>query len=150
MLDFEHSLPMLLLRAREAAMSQFRPVLSGYDLTEQQWRVLRALWGSSGLEAKELAERTLLLRPSLSGVLDRLQRDGLIERLKMKDDGRKVCVRMTPKAKRIYEKISPLLENEYAQMQARFSEKKWNDLYDSLFHLIELSDNYSNNDNKHK
>ena len=41
--DFEQSLPMELLKAREAAMARFRPMLRSHGLTEQQWRVLRAL-----------------------------------------------------------------------------------------------------------
>ena len=41
--DFEHSLPMMLLRAREAVMGRFRPMLREFDLTEQQWRIIRVL-----------------------------------------------------------------------------------------------------------
>jgi len=43
MREFSRSLPMSLLRAREAVMRQFRPSLRRHDLTEQQWRILRAL-----------------------------------------------------------------------------------------------------------
>jgi hypothetical protein len=46
MRDFSASLPMALLQAREAAMQLFRPLLAEHDLTEQQWRVLRALSAS--------------------------------------------------------------------------------------------------------
>ena len=139
MLDFEHSLPMLLLRAREACMLRFRPLLSNHGLTEQQWRVIRALAEVNGLESKELAGRTLILRPSLTGIIDRLERDGLVLRKKDKDDGRKTCIWMTRKARRLYESIMPLVEAEYSDMQHCFSEKKWDLLYDSLFHLIELN-----------
>ena len=41
--NVSRSLPVALLRTREAVMRQFRPVLRSVDLTEQQWRVLRAL-----------------------------------------------------------------------------------------------------------
>lgn len=139
MLDFEHSLPMLLLRAREATMGHFRPVLKGYGLTEQQWRVLRVLRETNGLESRELAEKTLMLRPSMTGVIDRLERDGLVERRKDKQDGRKACIWMTRKAKKLYERITPSLEREYAEMQARFSKDKWQELYESLFHLLEVN-----------
>ena len=43
MREFSRSLPMSLLRAREAVMRQFRPSLREHGLTEQQWRILRAL-----------------------------------------------------------------------------------------------------------
>ncbi len=42
---FSSSLPMALLRAREAVMRRFRPGLRDHGVTEQQWRVLRALAG---------------------------------------------------------------------------------------------------------
>jgi hypothetical protein len=41
--DFSKSLPMALMRTREAVMKRFRPSLRDHALTEQQWRVLRAL-----------------------------------------------------------------------------------------------------------
>ena len=109
MVDFEHSLPMLLLRAREACMTNFRPILSEHGLTEQQWRVIRALAEINGLELKELAERTLILKPSMTGIIDRLERDGLVRRKKDRDDGRKTCIWLTRKASRIIEKIMPLV-----------------------------------------
>ncbi len=139
MRDPDQSLPMLLLRAREATMAHFRPVLSESGLTEQQWRVLRVLWKRNGTEARELAERTLMLRPSLTGVIDRLERDGLVERRSDGADGRKVRLWLTRKARRLYERLSPQLEKEYARMQARMSEAGWSSLYTALEQLIELN-----------
>ena len=71
---FEASLPMALLQAREAAMRLFRPLLAEHDLTEQQWRVLRALRAADDpVDAGELAERTFLLAPSLSRMLSNME-----------------------------------------------------------------------------
>ena len=137
MRDPDQSLPMLLLRAREATMAHFRPILSESGLTEQQWRVLRVLWKRNGTEARELAERTLMLRPSLTGVIDRLERDGLVERRSDGADGRKVRLWLTRKARRVYERLSPQLEKEYALMQARMTDSAWSNLYAALEQLIE-------------
>ena len=49
--DFQHSLPMELLKAREAAMARFRPMLRSHGLTEQQWRVIRALAAYQKIDA---------------------------------------------------------------------------------------------------
>ena len=62
MRDFAHSLPMALLKAREAVMAGFRPDLEAHDLTEQQWRVLRVLTEHPGITTGELAERAALLQ----------------------------------------------------------------------------------------
>ena len=65
--SFDDSLPMALLKARERAMRVFRPVLADHDLTEQQWRVLRALSSASTeLDIGEIADATFLLGPSLT------------------------------------------------------------------------------------
>ena len=139
MRDPDQSLPMLLLRSREAVMAHFRPILSEAGLTEQQWRVLRVLWKRNGTEARELAERTLMLRPSLTGVIDRLERDGLVERRSDDSDGRKVRLWLTRKARRLYERLSPQLEKEYQRMQARLTDAAWINLYSALEQLVRLN-----------
>ena len=141
MRDFRHSLPMLLLRAREASMARFRPLLADNGLTEQQWRVLRALADRNGMEAKELALQTMMLRPSMTGVIDRLARDGLVERRSDRTDGRKVCIWMTRKARRLYERIAPKVEREYARIQAQFTQQDWEGMYTALEHLERLNKN---------
>ena len=80
MRDFSRSLPMSLLRAREAVMRQFRPSLRRHGLTEQQWRILRALTSVKTIEVTELARVAFLLGPSLSRILRDLEARGLIER----------------------------------------------------------------------
>src|SRR5215475_8660907 len=78
MRGFSQSLPMALLRAREAVMRRFRPALRAHGVTEQQWRILRALAHSGPLEVTALAEATFLLAPSLSRIVPDLEARGLI------------------------------------------------------------------------
>ena len=81
MRPFTESLPMALLKAREAAMRVFRPLLAEHGLTEQQWRALRALAAApADLEVGVLAEHTFLLSPSLSRILSTLEGRELVSR----------------------------------------------------------------------
>src|SRR6201990_2491473 len=80
MRDFWGSLPMTLLRAREAVMRQFRPSLRNHGLTEQQWRILRALTAVEAIEVTELARMAFLLGPSLSRILRDLETPQLTDR----------------------------------------------------------------------
>src|ERR1035441_10229334 len=89
MRDFSLSLPMSLLRAREAVMRQFRPSLRNHALTEQQWRILRALASIDAIEVTELACVAFLLGPSLSRILRDLEARHLIERRGAKGDLRR-------------------------------------------------------------
>src|SRR6266550_7191404 len=92
MREFSRSLPMSLLRAREAVMRQFRPSLRNHGLTEQQWRILRALTAVDTIEVTELARVAFLLGPSLSRILRDLEARQLIERRAAKADLRRAMV----------------------------------------------------------
>src|SRR6202008_3326302 len=92
MREFSRSLPMSLLRAREAVMRQFRPSLRNHGLTEQQWRILRALTAVETIEVTELARMASLLGPSLSRILRDLEARQLVERNVVKADQRRVVV----------------------------------------------------------
>ena len=97
MREFSRSLPMSLLRAREAVMRQFRPSLRNHGLTEQQWRILRALAAVDAIEVTELARVAFLLGPSLSRILRDLEARHLIERRTAKADLRRGVVSISAK-----------------------------------------------------
>jgi homoprotocatechuate degradation regulator HpaR len=89
MRDFSRSLPMLLLRSHQAVMAQFRPVLRRHGITEQQWRVLRALSSVDEARITRLAEMTLISKPSLSRLLPALEARRLVRRSAAADDLRR-------------------------------------------------------------
>ncbi len=90
------SLTIALLQAREAAMAYFRPIVKRHNLTEQQWRIVRILAERPSMDFHDLAFRACILRPSLTGILTRMERDGLVLRLKPVNDQRKLYVSLTP------------------------------------------------------
>ncbi|WP_348265478.1 MarR family transcriptional regulator, partial [Salmonella enterica] len=65
-----------LLQAPEGPMTYFRPILKSHNLTDQQWRIVRMLAHSPSMDFHEVAFRTCILRPSLTGILTRMERDG--------------------------------------------------------------------------
>lgn len=75
------TLALALLRAREAVLTRVRPMLRSHGVTEQQWRVLRALADGPPVDTAELARRAFLLRPSLTRILRDLEARGLLERV---------------------------------------------------------------------
>src|ERR1700760_3980258 len=93
---FSESLPMALLRTREAVMCLFRPGLRNRGVTEQQWRILRALQ-SGPMEVTELAEATFLLGPSLSRILPDMEKRQLVGRKQVNTDLRRSVVKLDPK-----------------------------------------------------
>jgi homoprotocatechuate degradation regulator HpaR len=69
----DRSLPLMLLRAREAVMDRFRPLLMRTGVTEQQWRVMRVLAEGGAMEAGAVARAACLLPPSLSRIIRTLE-----------------------------------------------------------------------------
>src|SRR5450830_1564630 len=94
MRKLRQSLTLTLLQAREAAMSFFRP-----SLNEQQWRVIRILSQHDELEIYQLAELAYILKPSMTGVLVRMETAGLVHRRKAEQDQRRVLVTLADKAR---------------------------------------------------
>ena len=124
MRDFSKSLPMSLLRAREAVMKQFRPSLRRQGLTEQQWRILRALAAVDAIEVTELARVAFLLGPSLSRILRDLEGRQLIERRTAKVDLRRGVVSISSKGLKLIELVAPTSESIYARITQRYGAQK--------------------------
>jgi len=137
--EFQHrNLPMLLLRARESSMRYFLPSLKKHGLTEQQWRVIRVLNDFGKMETGRIAEEACILAPSLSGVLERMQAGGLIERHRPQSDQRKVYVNLTAHSKKLVQQISPEIEARYQQLSQLMCQQDLMALYALLDKLIEL------------
>src|SRR5882757_908290 len=132
MREFSRSLPMSLLRAREAVMRQFRPSLRNHGLTEQQWRIIRALTAVESIEVTELARVAFLLGPSLSRILRDLEARQLIERRTAKADLRRAVVSITAKGLKLIEAVAPTSEAIYAEITGRFGARKLAELQDML------------------
>ena len=127
--DFRHSLPMELLRAREAAMARFRPVLREHGLTEQQWRVIRVLADNEGIDASEVAARSYLLAPSLTRILQFLEKEDLVVRAADRNDQRRSVLKLTRKGRKVFDRVGPDSERQYEEIEAEFGRERLEQLY---------------------
>ena len=92
----DRSLPIALLRAREAVMAPIREMLADAGVTEQQWRVLRVLEESGPLDSARAAEMSSLLAPSLSRIVQTLTAKGLVHRTSPESDRRRQMLEISP------------------------------------------------------
>ena len=134
---FSRSLPMQLMRAREAVMQRFRPHLRSHGLTEQQWRIIRALVEVEQLEISELSARVCMLPASLSRILPKLEADGLITRRTHLDDHRRIIVSIAPQGRKVFEQIGPKSEEIYAEIARALGPERLAEAYRVLDQLIE-------------
>jgi homoprotocatechuate degradation regulator HpaR len=130
------NLPLLLLRAREGVMAQFRGILNRHGLTEQQWRILRALLENSAMEPRQICEVCQLLSPSVAGVLARMEELGLVRRQRMESDQRRVLVSITPKSRALARRMAPLIDAKYAELEAALGPELLADTYALLDRLM--------------
>jgi len=86
------NLPLLLLQSREAVLARFRPLLNQQGVTEQQWRVIRALDQVGPMEPRQIGSMCCISSPSMAGILARMDDMGLISRQRMEQDQRRVLV----------------------------------------------------------
>lgn len=123
---------MLLLRGREAVMRHFRPLLRAHGLSEQQWRILRALSAVDAIEVTELAHDAFLLGPSLSRILRDLETRKLLARKTAREDQRRSMVSITPKGLKLIETVGPFSEAIYAEIARRYGGTQLGELQDLL------------------
>lgn len=99
-----------LLRTGGALRRVMEPFFAQFGISGAQWGVLRALWraeqeGHKSLRAADLTERLLIRPPSVSGVIDRLDRQGLIVRMAAADDLRAKRVSLSPQGRRLLKRV---------------------------------------------
>ena len=132
------SLAISLLRAREAVMSRFRPMLAEHGVTEQQWRVLRVLAEDGTLDATEVAARAFILGPSLTRMIKSLEERSLIVRLKDDHDGRRVLLSISPAGQNLLDRVMPTSRRIYEEIDAQFGKQRTEALLTMLEDLAEL------------
>jgi DNA-binding MarR family transcriptional regulator len=96
---------------------------SGSDLTPSQARVVFTLGDTDGLTCKDIGDITLITKGTLTGVVDRLEEKGLVERWSVEGDGRKTIVALTRRGERVYAKEYPrhveFLKAKFDRLSAR-------------------------------
>lgn len=131
------SLPMQLMRAREAVMQRFRPHLRSHGITEQQWRIIRVLVEAQSLEILHLSNRCCIHPASLSRILPNMDAAGLITRRTHAQDLRRVIVSIAPGGRRLFETMASESEHIYAEIARDIGPERLQQLYRALDEAIE-------------
>ena len=132
MARFDDSLPMILHRTLDAVMPEFRGLFARHNLTEQQWRVLRVLWDTERATSAEIAARTLLLAPSLVGIIDRLEKKGLVARIRSVEDRRNVHVVATAAGRKLGAEVAPEIADINRRIARSVSPEAWSAMTETL------------------
>ena len=93
--------------AHRAFVKALADELEPHGILTAQWSVLRILWDIEGLTQVELAERMRVEKASLTGVLDAMERRGLIIRERNAEDRRKINITLTAQGRRLKPQLLP-------------------------------------------
>ena len=77
------------------------------DLTPAQFDIVATLGNTDGMSCKDLGEKTLITKGTLTGVVDRLTGKKLVRRLASPSDGRSQIVQLTAKGEKLFADIFP-------------------------------------------
>lgn len=130
------NLPLLLLQAREAVISHFRPLLHEQGLTEQQWRIIRTLLERGSLEPRELVQICQISSPSLTGILARMTDTGWVARERLLHDQRRVLISLTPQSHQAAEALAPRIEALYRHIEGHIGPEFMQQFYATLDALM--------------
>ncbi len=130
------NLPLLFMQARESVFARFRPILNSVGITEQQWRVVRALLDHGPLEQRRLGAVCHLSNPSLAGILSRMEQLGFVARERLDHDQRRVKVSATPQGEALAAQLAPTIEATYRALQDELGAEFIDRLYSTLDEVV--------------
>lgn len=107
-LKLENQLCFRLYSASRLVTQAYRPLLEPLGLTYPQYLVLLVLWERNHQTVSEIGERLLLESNTLTPLLQRMEKEGLVARTIGKTDSRQKVIALTPKGRRLEQKAKDI------------------------------------------
>lgn len=107
-----------------AMIREYRPQLDKFDLTYPQFLVMMSLWNKDDVFIKELSMQTYLDAGTLTPLLKRLEKKGLIKRTKSSVDERAMAITLTKAGKMLKDKTSHIFENMQCRIRLTKTEQE--------------------------
>ena len=129
----------LLTTAQHSVFQHLNSKLADHDVTPSQYGVLSCLWQREFATPKQIAEILCLETSTISGVLDRMQKKGLIDRVVNKEDRREVRVILTDKGQGLEAPVSKIIDCVNEEVLKCFTVEQVSVLKDNLRMIAEGS-----------
>lgn len=115
-----------IVRTSAVLGDDFEKVIKPYGITATQYNVLRILRGAdeTGLCRNDVRDRLLTRMPDATRLLDRMEKGGLISRVRDSDDRRLVTTRLTKKGRQLVDELDPVVARENRNRIGHLSEKQ--------------------------
>jgi DNA-binding MarR family transcriptional regulator len=104
-------------------------------LTPAQFDIVATLGNTQGMTTRQLGEKTLITKGTLTGVVDRLSDKNLVRRVALPSDGRCQIVQLTARGEKLFARIFPAHLSHMERAFAQLSQKELNGMTESLRRL---------------
>jgi len=95
----------------------YKPLLDKYNLTYTQYIIMLVLWEEEKISIKALGEKLYLDSGTISPVVKKLVKQGLIEKFRFKEDERIVMIKLTDAGKKMKEEAVEIPEKLYNEFE---------------------------------
>lgn len=123
-IDVGKSVGFLLAKAYQRACVLFKEEFEGNDLTPQQFGLLGFLWQEDGLTQSELSAKSQIDRTTMGGLIDRLEKEGLLARRSHPEDRRAYRICLTETGKGLQPELTPLALSAQAKLTAKLDRQE--------------------------
>ena len=115
-LRLDNQLCFLFHRISRELNAAYRPLLADLGLTYPQYLVMLVLWESDGLGVGEIGDRLALDSGTLSPLIRRMEKGGLVTRERAADDERRVTVHLTEAGRALEQRAADVPDSLAAQL----------------------------------
>lgn len=122
--DMDESIGYLLNRTAVAVRLTLEARLAPFDITAPQWSVLVRLWAEDGLSSSELCRRLFFDRPTMTGIIDRMEAKQLLKRVRDPNDRRATNVYLTDYGKSLQQELSKLAQEAQRKSMRGFTSEE--------------------------
>lgn len=131
-LGVDEQIVVVLRRITQAIDLWSRELQRNFGLTSPQLAVLREVAAGQHVTPTSLGEALHLSQPTVTGILQRLNEAGLVDRCRSESDRRSIVARVTEQGNAVLAKAPPLLRDQFRERLAEFPEYRQTELLSSL------------------
>lgn len=137
-MELKECINFLLTTAQHTVFQYLSQQLAPYDITPSQYGILNCLWiGGGTCLPRQIAELLCLETSTVSGILDRMQKKDLIDRVINPDNRREILVMITPKGEALKEPVLKIIDEVNEEVLKDFSPKETDFIRKSLRQIAE-------------
>ena len=137
-MELKECINFLLTTAQHTVFQYLSQRLAPYDITPSQYGILNCLWINDGTcLPRQIAELLCLETSTVSGILDRMQKKDLIDRVINPENRREILVMITPKGEALKAPVLKIIDEVNEEVLKDFSPKKTEFIRKSLRQIAE-------------